>query len=73
VAHVYDALERPDEIYEDVENGAMVALRRVDDRSVVVIYRSEGDKVKVITLYYANKIERLVKSKVARGAWRRAG
>lgn len=71
MSHIYGALEAPNELYEDVEHGAMIAVKKVDDKSVIIAYREEYGVVKVITVYYTVKFDRLVKSKVVRGAWKR--
>lgn len=34
-------------------------------------YREERGLVKIITLYYTTKLDRLIKSKTVRGAWKR--
>ncbi|MEM2117407.1 MAG: DUF4258 domain-containing protein [Candidatus Bathyarchaeia archaeon] len=71
VAHVYNTLESPKELFEDIEHDVMVAIKKVDDKFVIVVFREEDGVVKVITLYYTTKFERLVKSKMVRGAWKR--
>ncbi len=71
MGHVRDTLEAPKELFEDVEHDVMIAVKKVDGKSVIVVFREEGDLVKVITLYYTTKFERLVRSKMVRGAWKR--
>jgi uncharacterized DUF497 family protein len=62
---------RPSETYEDTENNATVVTGSLGSRTLVVIYRrTEGD-VRVITVYHTQKTEKLLTSKVRRGAWRK--
>jgi len=49
----------------------MIAVKKVDDKSVIIAYGEEYGVVKVITVYYTVKFDRLVRSKVVRGAWKR--
>jgi len=69
--HIRRALKDPDELYEDVEHGVTISIKKVNEKSVMLAFRSEGGLVKVITLYYTSKLDRLVKAKTGRGAWRR--
>lgn len=69
---VYDALRSPDESYEDVEHDVRIVIKKVNRKSVIVAFVEEGDVVKVITLYYTVKFDRLVRSKMVRGAWKKA-
>jgi hypothetical protein len=61
----------PTALFEDVEHGARVAVRALDEKSLIVVYRAAGDDTKVITVYHTRNLERLVLSKTERGAWRR--
>jgi len=71
IQHIRLTLRNPDELYEDVERGVMIAIKKVDEKSVVVAYREEEDLVKVITLYYTTKLDRFIKAKTVRGAWKK--
>jgi len=68
---VYATIKSPDEVYEDVEHGTVVAVKKVNARSVILAYKIEAEVVKVITLYYTTKLDRLLKAKTVRGAWKR--
>jgi len=68
---VYATIKSPDEVYEDVEHGTVVAVKKVNAKSVILAYRMEAGVVKVITLYYTTKLDRLLKAKTVRGAWKR--
>jgi len=41
-------LETPDELYKDVEHKTTIAIKKTDDKFVVVAYRKENETVKVI-------------------------
>ena len=71
MSDVYGALGVPDELYEDVEHGTLVAVKKVYDKFVIVAYREEDSVVKVITVYYSFKFDRLLRAKMVRGAWKR--
>jgi len=71
MSHVHQTLRTPDELYEDVEHGTMIAIRKVNDKFVILAYREEEEVAKVITLYYTSKFDRLVRSKMVRGAWKK--
>ena len=46
-------------------------MKRVNAKFIVLVYRREDEVVKVITLYYTTKLDRLLKAKLRRGAWKR--
>ncbi len=71
MSHMYQALKTPDELYEDVEHGTMIAVKKTNDKFIILAYREEAGVVKVITLYYTIKLDRLIRSKTVRGAWKR--
>ena len=64
-------LARPDEVFEDTEHNAEVAVGKVDSRYLVAVYLRANNSIKVITVYHTRKFEKLVTSKLQRGAWRR--
>jgi hypothetical protein len=68
---VYATLRFPDEVYEDVEHGTMVSMKKVNAKSIILVYKMEVEVVKVITLYSTTKLDRLLKAKMVRGAWKR--
>ena len=68
---VYATLKAPDKVYEDVEHETLIALKKVNDKFIILAYRMENSVVKVITLYYTTKLDRLLKTKTVRGAWKR--
>jgi hypothetical protein len=72
MTQIYQTLRTPDELYNDVEHVTMIALKKINDKSIVLAYREEAGAVKVITIYYTTKINRLIASKTVRGAWKKA-
>jgi len=71
ISHIYQTLKTPDDIYEDVEHNTTVAVKKTDNKYMILAYREERELVKIITLYYTTRLERLIKSKTVRGAWKR--
>jgi len=71
IQHIRLTLKDPDELYEDVEHRVMIAIKKVNEKSVVVAHKKEDDLVKVITLYYTTKLDSLIKAKTVRGAWKK--
>lgn len=71
MSDVYQTLKTPDELYEDVEHGTIIAVKKTNDKFVIVAYRKEPELVKIIAIYYTTKLSRLIKSKTVRGAWRK--
>jgi len=49
----------------------MIAVKKVDDKSVILAYRREAKLVKVITIYYTTRLDKLIKSKTVRDVWRK--
>jgi len=71
IQHVRKTLGHPDVLYEDVEHNVMIAIKNVNEKSIILVYKRDGGLVKVITLYYTTKLDKLVESKTVRGAWRK--
>ena len=70
VDEVVLTLRSPDEVYVDLEHDTKVALRKIDDKHIVVVYSTNKD-ICVVTVYYTRKVDRLIRAKVGRGAWRK--
>jgi hypothetical protein len=71
LSYLHQTLETPDELYRDIEHKTIIAIKKTDDKFVVVVHRREDKTVKVITVYYTTKIDKLIKSKTGRGAWKK--
>jgi len=71
MSHIYQTLKTPDELYEDVEHETMIAVKKTNDKFIILAYREEAGLVKVITIYYTTKLDRLIRSKTVRRAWKR--
>jgi hypothetical protein len=39
ISDVYATLKAPDEVYEDVDHETLVAVKKVNARSIIVVYR----------------------------------
>jgi len=71
MSHIYQTLKTPDELYEDIEHRTIIAVKKTNAKSIILAYRKEAEIVKIITIYYTTKLDRLLKSKTVRGAWKR--
>ena len=71
ISDVYATLKAPDEIYEDVEHETFIAIKKVNAKFIILAYKMENSRAKVITLFYTTKLDRLLKTKTARGAWKK--
>ena len=56
--------------YRDV-SGAKVYIRKLNDHTLVVIAERVGDALKVITVYKARRVDKLIRSRVRKGLWER--
>ena len=65
------AIDEPDNLYKDVEYETLVAVKKVNNNTIIVAYKMEDDGAKVITLFYTTKLDKLLKTKMARGAWKK--
>ncbi len=66
---VIQALTEPDSSYQDRESNALVAVKKVGDKHLVVVFASANGRVRVITVYFASDVDRLISRKSQRGAW----
>ena len=65
------ATRKPDVVYDDVTSSALVAVKRTNNRYLVVVYAPlEGGRKRIVTLYSASKVDRLIRMKLESGAWR---
>lgn len=65
-------IDRPKQRFLDIEHNAEVAVGPLKGRSLVVIYHRANADIKVITVFHARKLEKLISSKTKRGAWSEA-
>ena len=71
ISDVYATMRTPDDLYEDVEHGTLITIKKVNGNSIILAYKMENGGAKVITLFYTTKLDKLVKTKLARGAWKK--
>jgi hypothetical protein len=62
-------LNEPDNKFYDEEHQTFVALKFVRNRYLVILYTHKDETFRVVTLYSSTKIDKLIKSKIRRGAW----
>jgi hypothetical protein len=58
--------------YRD-KSGADIYIKKLNNYTLVVIAHRKGDIFRVITVYRARRIDKLIKSKVNKGSWERLG
>ena len=71
ISDVHMTLTAPDEIYEDIEHETLIAIKKVNAKSIILAYKMENSGAKVITLFYTTKLDRLLRAKTVRGAWKK--
>ena len=71
MSHIYQTLKTPDELYEDVEHRTIIAVKKTNDKSIILAYKEDAEIVKIITIYYTTKLDKLIKSKTVKGTWKR--
>ena len=67
---VTETIRNPASLFEDVESNTLVALKRIRNRYLVVVFALRGNKAKVVTVYHASEVDSLIRRKLHRGAWR---
>lgn len=62
---VIATIAKPDSVYEDAASSALVAVKRTRNRYLVVVYAiSKEGTNRVITLYNASDVDRLIRRKL---------
>jgi hypothetical protein len=70
-SEVCATIDTPDNVYRDVEHETLVAVKKFHGNTIIAVSNIEGDGAKVITLFYTTKFDKLLKTKKARGAWKK--
>jgi len=71
IQDIHATITAPDSSYEDVEHGTLIAIKKVNGNSIILAYKLENNGAKVITLFYTTKLNKLLKTKTERGAWKK--
>lgn len=71
ISDILAAVAEPDSLYNDFEHGTLIAVKKVNGNSIIIVYKIENNEAKVITLFYTTKLDKLIRAKVARGAWKK--
>ncbi len=66
---VIETIRNPDASYEDRESEVLVAVKRTKNRYLVVLYVVEDERNRIVTLYHASAVDRLIRRKLERGVW----
>ena len=64
-------IAHPDEPFDDIEHNAGVAVGTAGGIFLVAVFRRVDSDIRVITVYHTRKLDKLVSSKLQRGAWRK--
>jgi cyanophycinase-like exopeptidase len=56
--------------YRD-KTGAEIYVKKLNNYTLIVIAEKMGDILKVITVYKARKVDKLIRSKLRKGLWMR--
>jgi hypothetical protein len=68
---VVAAIRNTDALYFDVLSSARIAVKQVKNRYLVVVYAESADgRKRVITVYHASSVDRLISRKLQRKVWR---
>lgn len=68
---ILQTLKKPREKFFDISTGHMVAVRRINGNSLVVVYDVAGKTYEVVTVFATSRIEKIIKRKVEIGYWAR--
>ena len=63
------ALEDPDSMFYDKEWETLVVVKSIRNRYLVILYTHKNGKYRIVTVYFSAKIDKLINSKIRRGAW----
>ena len=68
-ADVKATLKNPDKILFDEETGNFVAVKKIDDKILIVVYVVVGSVIRVVSAFLTSKLD-IVDRRVRRGRWR---
>jgi len=66
---IQSALKEPSDLFYDVEHETFVAIKPLRDRYLVILCTRKNETLSVVTVYFSTKIDKLIDSKIRRGAW----
>ncbi len=64
-------LKKPETRFFDISTGHIVAIRRINGKSLVVVYDIVGKTYEVVTVFATSKTQKIIKRKVEIGYWMR--
>ncbi len=70
-ADVISALKNPDKILfdEDEDTGNFIAVKKINDKILVVVYFIVGNVVRVVSAFITSKLD-IVDKRIKKGRWR---
>jgi len=70
---IRDALKESRDLFYDMEHETFVATKPLRNRYLVILYTRKNEVLNVVTVYFSTKIDKLITSKIRRGAWIKKG
>ena len=67
---IYKTLDNPDMLFKDLSHNTLIAVKEIAGKSVVVAYERD-EVIRVVTVYHTSKLDKLIRSKLRRGLWRK--
>ena len=68
-AEVISALKNPDKVLFDENTGNFIAIKKINDKILVVAYAIAGSVVRVVSAFITSKLN-IVDRRIKRGRWR---
>jgi len=68
-ADVISALKNPDKILFDEDTGNFIAVKKINDKILVVVYFIVGNVVRVVSAFITSKLD-IVDKRIKKGRWR---
>jgi len=66
---VIETISSPDSLFHDVESDALIAIKLIRGKHIVVVYSKRQSIFRIVTAYHSTKVDRLMSRKQQRGAW----
>lgn len=66
---VISALKNPDKILFNGDTGNFIAVKKINDKMLVVVYMIVGNIVRVVSAFITSKLD-IVDKRIRKGRWR---
>lgn len=68
-AKVISSLKNPDKVLFDEDTGNFIAVKKINDKILVVAYMIAGNVVRVMSAFITSKLD-IVDKRIRKGRWR---